>query len=148
MTAAKNRGRAGEPEGVPRDPLASGRSELELQKERLRVDKRRLESTVGLRKRVVSELVTLSVPVVVDAEVRITRRPPAAGRTPSRLGVAQDVVVPLMRDEVRLQSRARVYERVRLERETHRERRPLEDRVRREVVAEERRPLGDEDAEP
>jgi uncharacterized protein (TIGR02271 family) len=111
---------------------------IELREERLRVGGRRVEAGgARLHKRVVSEEQTLQIPVMVDARLVIHRR--AVTRKPGIEPADSEMVVPLIREEVRLERRPRVYERAGLAVDTKASERPVETELRREEVREERR---------
>jgi len=98
-----------------------------------------------LRKRVRKETQTVEVSALLDAAVIVERRPVA--RRPGREPQDGEFVVPILRDEVRLQARPRVYERVYATVATESVRQPIETQARREEVGEEREQIGGRDAE-
>ncbi len=146
MSATKRSASGDEEEGALPRPPPPETSSIELREEQLRVGVRRVAAGAArLRKRVLKERQTLEVSALVDAAVIVERRPVA--RRPGREPDDGEFVVPLLRDDVRLEARPRVYERVYATVATERMRQPIETQVRREQVREERESIGGEDAE-
>lgn len=130
--SANKDGEEGAQAGPPEKPA------IELREERLRVGARRVEAgSARLHKRVVSEEQTLQIPVMVDARLMIQRR--AVTRRPGTEPAESEMVVPLIREEVRLERRPRVYERAGMVVDTKASERAVETELRREEVCEERR---------
>jgi uncharacterized protein (TIGR02271 family) len=138
--------RGGEEEGaLPRPPPPES-SSLELAEEQLRVGVRRVSAGAArLRKRVLRERQTVEVSALVDAAVIVERRPVA--RRPGPEPQDGEFVVPVLRDEVRLEARPRIYERISASVKAERVHQPIETQLRREEVHEEREQIGGKDAE-
>jgi uncharacterized protein (TIGR02271 family) len=110
---------------------------IELREEQLRVDSRRVEAgSARLHKRVVTEERRLEIPVMVDTRLVIKRR--AVARRKGTQPAASEILVPLIREEVRLERRARVYQRASFAVETKTSEQGVEAEVRREELREER----------
>jgi uncharacterized protein (TIGR02271 family) len=136
----------GEEEGALPRPLPPENSSIELHEEQLQVGVRRVAAGVArLRKRVRKETQTVEVTALIDAAVIVERRPVA--RRPGPEPQEGEFVVPILRDEVRLEARPRVYERVHATVATERVHQPIETQARREEVREEREQIGGRDAE-
>jgi uncharacterized protein (TIGR02271 family) len=118
---------------------------IELREEQLRVDARRVEAgSARLHKRVVTEEQKLEIPVMVDARLVIQRR--AVARRPGTQPAAREILVPLIREEVRLERRPRVYQRARFAVETKTSEHGVEAELRREELRQERQRIqGEED---
>jgi uncharacterized protein (TIGR02271 family) len=136
----------GDEEGALLRPPPTQTSSIELHEEQLRVGVRRVAAGAArLRKRVLKERQTVEVGALMDAAVIVERRPVA--RRPGPEPQEGVFVVPILRDEVRLEARPRVYERVSATVATERAAQSIETEVRREEVREEREHIGGRDAE-
>jgi uncharacterized protein (TIGR02271 family) len=132
--AKKSADESGEEEASSRPPQSHS---IELREEQLRVDARRVEAgSARLHKRVVTEERRLEVPVMVDARLVIKRR--AVARRQGTRPAASEILVPLVREEVRLERRSRVYQRARFAVETKTSEQGVEAELRREELQEER----------
>jgi uncharacterized protein (TIGR02271 family) len=136
----------GDEEGALPRPPPPERSSIELHEEQLRIGVRRVAAGAArLRKRVLKERQTLEVSALVDAAVVVERRPVARRLGPEpQEGV---FVVSILRDEIRLEARPRVYERISATVATERAPQAVETEVRREEVREQREQIGGRDAE-
>jgi uncharacterized protein (TIGR02271 family) len=106
---------------------------IELREEELRAEKERVQAgEVRVRKEVVSEERTLEVPVSRE-EVIIERRPAAGGRTVSGdIEEGEEVRIPLMEEEVRVEKTPVVREEVTLKKRQVQGTEQVSDTVRRE----------------
>ncbi|HEY9013868.1 MAG TPA: YsnF/AvaK domain-containing protein [Gemmatimonadales bacterium] len=106
---------------------------IELREEELRAEKERVQAgEVRVRKEVVSEERTLEVPVSRE-EVVIERRPAAGGRTASGdIEEGDEIRIPLMEEEVRVEKTPVVREEVSLKKRQVQGTEKVSDTVRRE----------------
>ena len=118
---------------VGRNPSSESSESIELREEELRAEKERVQAgEVRVRKEVVSEERTLEVPVSRE-EVVIERRPAAGGRTASgEIEEGDEVRIPLMEEEVRVEKTPVVREEVTLKKRQVQGTEQVSDTVRRE----------------
>jgi len=112
---------------------------LELREEELRAEKQRVQAgEVRVRKEVVTEERTLEVPVTRE-EVVIERRPAAQGNTASGdIDQDEEIRIPLMEEEVRVEKTPVVREEVSLKKRQVQDTKTVSDTVRREEARIER----------
>jgi len=133
------RGRGAELEAGTRTTTASGLSStgegqqfIELREEELRAEKERVQAgEVTLRKEVVTEKKTIEVPVTKEEVV--VERHPVAGRPSDRdIGKDEEIRIPVMEEEVRVEKTPVVKEEVTLKKRPIQETKKVSDTVKRE----------------
>ena len=105
---------------------------VELREEELRVEKERVQAgEVRLRKEVTTEERTIEVPVTRE-EVVIERRPAASGRTGGTINEGEEIRIPLMEEEVRVEKTPVVREEVSLKKQQVQDTERVSETLRRE----------------
>lgn len=105
---------------------------VELREEELRVEKERVQAgEVRLRKEVVTEERTVEVPVTRE-EVVIERRPAASGRAGGTINEGEEIRIPLMEEEVRVEKTPVVREEVSLKKQQVQDTERVSETLRRE----------------
>jgi uncharacterized protein (TIGR02271 family) len=127
------RGLAGSTAGSRSQASGEDTRSIELREEELRAEKERVQAgEVRLRKEVVTEERTLEVPVTRE-EVVIERRPAAGGREASgEIDQDEEIRIPLMEEEVRVEKTPVVREEVTLKKRQVQGMEEVSDTVRRE----------------
>ena len=133
------RGRGAELEAGTRTTTASGLSStgegqqsVELREEELRAEKERVQAgEVTLRKEVVKEKKTIEVPVTKE-EVVVERHPVAGRPSDREIGKDEEIRIPVMEEEVRVEKTPVVKEEVTLKKRPIQETKKVSDTVKRE----------------
>lgn len=118
---------------APADRSVDGSSTVQLREEELRVEKDQVQAgEVRLRKEVVTEERTIEVPVTRE-EVVIERRPAASGRKAGgTIDEGEEIRIPLMEEEVRVEKTPVVREEVSLKKRQVQDTERVSETVRRE----------------
>jgi uncharacterized protein (TIGR02271 family) len=118
---------------APASRPAGGSPTVELREEELRVEKDRVQAgEVRLRKEVTTEERTVEVPVTRE-EVVIERRPAAQGREAGgSIGEGEEIRIPLMEEEVRVEKTPVVREEISLKKQQVQDTEQVSETLRRE----------------
>jgi uncharacterized protein (TIGR02271 family) len=117
---------------APAERPAGNSPVVELREEELRIEKDRVQAgEVRLRKEVVSEERTIDVPVTRE-EVVVERRPAAGGSEAGAIDEGEEIRIPLMEEEVRVEKTPVVREEVTLKKRQVQDTEQVSETLRRE----------------